>query len=366
MLILSFALLFINYEFLENINYHGFQVDLDRYSGLGDFIGGITAPIAIILLYMTYSSQKNELEETRKIMNAQASTMKKQQFESTFFHMLDNFNNLRNSFKPQGGVNKFNLLYNKMASKIDPNEFNTIHKNNDPFVKAFRDLMMEYDTMEEYFSILSQTCEIIEKGELSRDQKVFYFKILRANLGQKELLLIYYNSFTTQGKKLAYYIHEFNLLMNIKHYKKLEFKKYAIDFEANETLLSLMNLLLRSLYGLIKLNNKTNLKYESISIISNVHKSIYKIEVTIKENLNKWSTLHEIFKSPNHEKALDELQNFIEEIILDLIVYNQLLFEYKPEEIKIETTVKEDSEEGLVIAKTSFNHITQNPLSIKN
>lgn len=59
---------------------------------VGDTFGGITAPIigliTILLIFLTYHSQKNELKETRDTAEKQAEIMAQQQFESTFFEML--------------------------------------------------------------------------------------------------------------------------------------------------------------------------------------------------------------------------------------------------------------------------------------
>ncbi len=74
------------------INLNG--INADQMQGFGGFIGGFIGTIFIIattyLVYLTFVSQKKELEETREIL-------RKQRFEGTFFTLLNVQDQIRNS-----------------------------------------------------------------------------------------------------------------------------------------------------------------------------------------------------------------------------------------------------------------------------
>ena len=93
LLFLGVTSVFIPYFKLDGILYGDYVIKIGDYNELGDFVGGITAPFlsmsAFLLLYLTYKSQKAELFETRKTLTEQNATLKKDQFEKTFFSLLN-------------------------------------------------------------------------------------------------------------------------------------------------------------------------------------------------------------------------------------------------------------------------------------
>ncbi len=74
--------------------------DAAKWGVFGDFVGGTLNPflsfLALIILLRTFSMQheelaiqREELKDTKEILKAQSQTQVKQQFESTFFALLD-------------------------------------------------------------------------------------------------------------------------------------------------------------------------------------------------------------------------------------------------------------------------------------
>ncbi|MES2726868.1 MAG: putative phage abortive infection protein [Bacteroidota bacterium] len=88
----------------------------------GDFIGGILGTIisllSLIYLVSAFRLQKRELEETKKYLH-------KQQFESTFFKMLDMINIIGNDLKIEDSENKpilqGNMFYRKFFNMMTAN-----------------------------------------------------------------------------------------------------------------------------------------------------------------------------------------------------------------------------------------------------
>ena len=65
----------------------------DDWGYFGDFFGGLVGTlvslVAVVLVYLTYRLQKVELRETSKALNSQNEQLKIQQFENTFFKLLE-------------------------------------------------------------------------------------------------------------------------------------------------------------------------------------------------------------------------------------------------------------------------------------
>jgi hypothetical protein len=126
------------------------------YSGLaalgpvGDFIGGSTIAFfnlaSVSLLVATLLIQRRELKETQKEYKITNETMKKQQFESTFFNMIDLQHNILKEIKINKDVGReaIKVLYYELRDTYQKDMFNN-HKN-----KMIEDLMeLEIDELNE-------------------------------------------------------------------------------------------------------------------------------------------------------------------------------------------------------------------------
>lgn len=98
LLSLGIISIFLPFNIIDGFNLGKCTIHIGKYNELGDFIGGISTPFlsitAFILLYLTYSSQKKELQESRTILLSQNELINKQQFESTFFNMINLHNQI--------------------------------------------------------------------------------------------------------------------------------------------------------------------------------------------------------------------------------------------------------------------------------
>lgn len=116
----AFVLAFYLYYFHSQV----ISEDVSKWGVFGDFIGGTLNPflsfLALVILLRTFSMQKKELslqrkelKKTKALLKKQTETQAKQQFESTFFALLnvhnqmlfenkDNLQNLANQFHNNG------------------------------------------------------------------------------------------------------------------------------------------------------------------------------------------------------------------------------------------------------------------------
>lgn len=87
--------------------------DFSKAGNIGSFIGGVVSPfltfIMIILIYLTYTSQKKELNVTSTALQKQTEIAERQKFENNFFEMLkihrDNVSQI--SYEDQTGRGAF-------------------------------------------------------------------------------------------------------------------------------------------------------------------------------------------------------------------------------------------------------------------
>lgn len=240
----------------ENLNLAS-DINTDKISGFGDFIGGTIGSIwslaGVILFYVAlteqredikinrnalnaqvealnqqireFELQRTELEETRKVFEEQGETLRVQRFENTFFQLLNlhheiidklNFDR-KNISQGFDGIEKREViskavidLIKRIKNKNSTSESNGSggfsYKENEPknIDEAQERLYIAYHEFyfEEYKQLLSHyyrniyhIFKFIYTTNLIKDnKKQFYASLVRAQLSSDELLLIAYNS----------------------------------------------------------------------------------------------------------------------------------------------------------------------------
>ncbi|WP_424000187.1 putative phage abortive infection protein [Maribacter sp. IgM3_T14_3] len=246
--------------FLWQRNFFDFNatVDASMLGTLGDFVGGVIgsiwALVGVILFYLAlkeqrrdiatnqralakqiealeiqtkeFSLQKDELIESRKVFIEQSKTLKKQQFESTFFSMLkmytDNIRILNSRYS--NGEDYFIEFVKNLSAKVNITSIPL--DNHKESVEAYNELFFDCkDDISHYFRIVYRLVKFIDNSPMAEDDKTLYSKILRSQFSEKELLVLYYNSYTVFGTKFYPLILKYNLLKHLPNDSKIEFKK---------------------------------------------------------------------------------------------------------------------------------------------
>ncbi|WP_053976671.1 putative phage abortive infection protein [Mangrovimonas xylaniphaga] len=224
--------------------YEGFisaksTINLTKSAQVGDFIGGFVGAIftlvGILLLYETLSLQRQEFTESRKVFI-------KQQFDNTFFELLDlykeNLNQLKcyNFFGEELNGKAF-FEHQKLQLSNSFNPSNTLSKNRKNAVIDFQKVYVNYEHyLSTYFRTLYRLYSLIDNSGLEEIDKSAYSKILRAQLSYSELFFIRYNAMTEQGLQSRYFINKYNILKHLSNFYLLEFKDWwskIDDFEKN-------------------------------------------------------------------------------------------------------------------------------------
>lgn len=277
----ALALYIVAFYNADLLNF-SFKVDPEAGSYFGNFVGGLIGTIftfaTILIVWMTYEVQKQELKETKKVLGLQ-------QFEATFFELLKTqrvikksisfdkrkrFATLKNDPSPlsyiisgdvffEAAMNDFSNLYN--IDRLDENKWKK-HITEDEFLRELATGENEDDYPRErpedrikfvykkYFDryhnylghyfrhtyhILSYLCEKLEE-EFSRantfseksnaiEKYQFYADILQSQMSSAELFLMFYNGICFhKSKKL---IERFKLLENLSIEDLADYERHS-------------------------------------------------------------------------------------------------------------------------------------------
>lgn len=98
----------------------------DNGAKLGDFVGGVVGTLfsgaTVLLVYLTYKSQKKELQKTIIVGREQSITSQRQRFENTFFKLIDDFDRwLKEKEKPnsKNHLEEIYIEYFDLQFRID-------------------------------------------------------------------------------------------------------------------------------------------------------------------------------------------------------------------------------------------------------
>jgi len=231
------ALLAIIFVFIVNL----FSIGTSSFGEWGDFFGGVLNPVLTFLTFMglliTIVIQQTELKEARKefkrsadALQDQNKNMKKQNFENTFFQMLSLHNDIVNSIdliKKEDntlttGRDCIKVFYTRLAREYR----STKKKGNGKYSEteivdlSYKLFWKDHQTeLGHYFRYLFNIIRFIEESDYSDG---LYIKLIRAQLSDQELLLLFYNALTEQGKSFKPYVYDFSIFDNLPKIKLLD------------------------------------------------------------------------------------------------------------------------------------------------
>lgn len=181
----------------------------------GDYIGGLLSSIfafaALIALLYSVLLQSEELNEstTQLEKSAQAfidqnNLIQKQNFETTFFHLIELHNQITQGlyitiknanlqiedFKGRQCFDRIVPLFNTMRYR----HMTSGGRRDEPKV-VYNLFLIKYSQLfGHYLKVITVILEFIDSSVLPAYEKDFYAKILRSQLSSYELVLIYYDS----------------------------------------------------------------------------------------------------------------------------------------------------------------------------
>lgn len=216
----------------------------------GDFFAGSTVPIftlaSFIGLILTLRMQKEQLEmqrqelqnsleemkETRNEIKGQGRTMALQRFESTFFNMITLHNEIIKSLSVESKNFKskianehdkvdterevFITFYHEISKTYRswgarPNFQQMAHKDRIREVYDYLYMNLEHK-LGHYYSHLYRTLKLIDKADITLEEKQEYADILKAQLTGFELTVLLYYGLSTRGAEIFPLLQKYDML----------------------------------------------------------------------------------------------------------------------------------------------------------
>lgn len=161
-----------------------------------------------------------ELEGQKNQLTLQNKTLTRQRFENTFFQLLqlhqENVHNttVRSGDTDVSGRGAFVELYDHLRKAFVQA---TNQNRPEPVQWAYSEFFLHHQAyLGHYFRTLYNIVKFIDRSELTRDDKHFYIRLLRAQLSSHELLLLFYNGVSPWGvEKFNPLMREYRLLKNM-------------------------------------------------------------------------------------------------------------------------------------------------------
>lgn len=226
--------------------------EFKKLGAWGDFTGGLLNPILTFITFisvlLTLWLQRQEISLTRDEMVRSADalerqdlTLKLQSFENTFFEMLRLHNSIVESIdlvNPETGVvtkgrDAFNVFYTRLTKIYRSNVEKSKGKYTQREIAELAYFIFWKDSRTElghYFRFLFNFMRFIQKSDIKDS---FYVKLLRSQLSDQELLVLFYNNISEAGEPFRLYANCYELFDNLPVVRLLD-KRHA-DFADKES-----------------------------------------------------------------------------------------------------------------------------------
>lgn len=195
----------------------------------GDYFGGFINPI---LSFMAFIGVLYSINIQRQDTKRQLHAMQLQTFESTFFQMINLHHEIVNSLKIPGSKSDYNgrecfvILMRDLNGKIQTGGQNK--EDNLSYIQSGYDAFWKIagTSFGHYIRYLYNIIKFVDTSNFDDSVKDRYITILRAQLSDAELLMLFYNALTEQGTPFKAYILKYNLLDNLpKNRIRTEFRE---------------------------------------------------------------------------------------------------------------------------------------------
>jgi hypothetical protein len=219
-------------------------VGADTLGQTGDFIGGMLNPLLSFVAFLgvlysislqrrDFRIQREDLAATQAEARLQKDALARQGFEATFFRMLSLHQEVLNSIdlivsKPKGAIRGrdcFRTFHTRLEGCYG-NQVRAGKPEAEAIVDGYADFWGQHSQeMGHYFRYLFNICRFVHQAnvptlpdEVTKPSvKYRYMRILRAQLSDFELAMLFYNMHTENGEKFKFYSREYNLLDNMPY-----------------------------------------------------------------------------------------------------------------------------------------------------
>ncbi len=214
----------------------------DYYTAIGALFSGLSIPFIIYTLFQ----QQKEIQKQDENYQNQRKLDEVKRFENTFFQLVNLHNDIVNRLLSKSDANVFYFSYRLLKAIYDEKAgFSYVSPASGEILlreeRPEKDIEQEKSLIEEsyldyfqnhngsslshYFRNLYHIYKLIYLTEsINKRQKQLYANILRAQLSDYEIYLLFYNSFVEDlgNPKMRFLMQEFNICKNITENKLLQ------------------------------------------------------------------------------------------------------------------------------------------------
>lgn len=226
-----------------------FSEKQDVWGQFGDFVGGILNPLfsltALFALLHTIKLQSKELHESTEQLKASAKAfklqndvMRRQQFETSFFQMLGLFNQMVNEVSTSNHSVKGRLCLISLAGSAKRLDVSLENRNLEQ--QYHNEIHDKYRyVLAPYFRTIYNIVNLIDISYLENNDKIFYINIVRSQLSEHELVLLFYNclSLPNARHKFLPLVKKYRLLKNLDKKLLANPEHYALLFDNSKSLI---------------------------------------------------------------------------------------------------------------------------------
>jgi hypothetical protein len=263
-ILIAFALLALYARWLPSFNHVLHRIfnfrEAPAWGQLGDFWGGLLNPLValstLIVAVLVWKQQREELQETKKALEAQANTTEQQRREQRFFDLLNiylrtlegiQYTRQMTADTPYitwKGKEALSMWFDTEGGGIKAlrqyEEQTTVNKNLEPdssddvtIVSLFAawDNRKNNDMLDHYFRMVFRVLSDAEV--MLGDSHFHYIKIFRAQLSAHELKALAWNCWLDpEGKNMRPYVEKYGLLKHLRKGKLRSTLEKVLDNSA--------------------------------------------------------------------------------------------------------------------------------------
>lgn len=235
---LFIVLLLISMGIVFGIAYFVFD-DNSSFSDFGDYVGGSVSSVwslaGLIIIYVAFLGQKEEIqlqkeqielnrleirqstEELRgqkKQLELQYKTMKIQNFESSFFNLLEMFNKVGDLIDRK----RFYAIWDKLFPSLDKKENADKNVYSALYAKYYNHSLNK-TSIDFFFRNFFSIIKLVDNSKI--ENKNSYIEILLAQLSAEEIFILYMHLTLIENKEWIALIEKHHLFRNISKYEWL-------------------------------------------------------------------------------------------------------------------------------------------------
>jgi len=199
---------------------HDISSNAEHWGQFGDYVGGLLNPTlalcAFLALVLAVILQRKELSDARSQFSKTASTLNRQTNDNTFFEMLSLHSQNVESIR----IDKKKLLYiNGKALRtegreafvemlrclglhlLDVQKISKFTTEEDLIRVTYHKFFENFQSsLAHYFRYLYNIVRFIDTLPIDTEDKLFYGKLVRAQMSNHELAILYFNCLSPKGK----------------------------------------------------------------------------------------------------------------------------------------------------------------------